>query len=173
MSSFPNKCCHRSLYLFRAGYRLQQVERRGQLALIGVERNREPLHPHPVPVSVLPPPCTQYLEIISDLCSRDGQPPPHNCMETTEAAGVVLPVSHDIWSKTQGKTPPHGRLQKQIKPRRDLPCQQPGPVLCLHPCPGPPSAQSCFVAQRPSLITIIEDPLMLFNGRGVLILLPW
>lgn len=39
MLSFPNKCCYRSLYLFRVGYGLQQIERRGQLALIGIERN--------------------------------------------------------------------------------------------------------------------------------------
>lgn len=74
--SFPNKCCHRSLYLFRVGYRFWLGERRGQLALIGVVRDWEPLLPHPVPASVLPPPCTQDLEIVSDLCSQDGQTSP-------------------------------------------------------------------------------------------------
>lgn len=74
--SFPNKCCHRSLYLFRVGYGLQLGERRGQLALIGVVRDCKLLLPHPVPASVLPLPCMQDLEIISDLCSQDGQTSP-------------------------------------------------------------------------------------------------
>lgn len=36
--SFPNMCCHRSLYLFGVGYAFWRIEERGQLALIVIER---------------------------------------------------------------------------------------------------------------------------------------
>lgn len=57
-----------------------------------------------MPVRVLPHLAHSIWKSFQTCAARMGKPP-SNCMESTRAAGVVLPVSHDIWSKAQGKTP--------------------------------------------------------------------